>query len=76
MLTFVSGREGAKPFLLTRGVEHMAAVGGVAELGSQEPAIAPLCADTGAGNYRTGQPHCCCCPEKDTQNTMHCQVKH
>ena len=51
MLTFVSGREGEKPFLLTCNVEHMVTVGGMAKLGSQEPAITSLCGDSGVGNY-------------------------
>lgn len=47
MPTFVSGREGEKPFLLTCSVEHMVIVGGRAKLGSQEPALTSLCRDWG-----------------------------
>lgn len=58
MPTFVSGREGEKPFLLTCSVEHMVTVGGRAKSGSQEPALASLCRDSRAGNCHRRWPEC------------------
>lgn len=58
MPTFVSGREGENPFLLTCNVEHMVTVGGRAKLGSQEPALTSLCRDSREDNCHRRWPEC------------------